>query len=525
MTPGGRRRRRVGLLRRSESGRLGPTWCVHAQPGLESCPKRCLLEHLSNLLSRPWAGKLSKKRINVVICTSSQLRPSQSSLHRQVSGAFDADGVLQGCFFVRRPAAAEGIGSREREEHLPGQPGSSASWSRSAERHLTRLWSPHKPCAKIPHMDKVLLGQRLAEARDLAGMTQESVGRAVGLERTAIVLLEKGERNLKVPELIEIAQVLGRPLSYFVEPPIPAAVSRRSAPHTAHDSTRALDVEIDQFATDVRALLSLRLVVPVARTDSARVPRTHDEAESTAAACRLRAGLDSSPIEDLGRICEIFGLYTFAAHLGESGPDGGCIEVAADTGTVGVAVINGDAAAGRRRMTLAHELGHWLFGDAYDVDASLDNERMINSFAIHFLAPRAGVSRVWNENSDWPMRDRALAVGVAFRLSWSAVTSQLRNIGLISHEDRERLGAAEPRSGDYLRLGLAFAEELAAPYLSPGFVATCLTGYTSSVLTEARVLELLRSLLRVEDLPAMDSFSLDAYRRSFEFHSKTASDA
>jgi hypothetical protein len=52
-------------------------------PGLESCPRRCLLGHLSNLLSRPWAGKLSKKRINVVICTSSQLRPSQSSLHRR----------------------------------------------------------------------------------------------------------------------------------------------------------------------------------------------------------------------------------------------------------------------------------------------------------------------------------------------------------------------------------------------------------------------------------------------------------
>lgn len=61
----------------------------------------------------------------------------------------------------------------------------------------------------------MVLGQRLSEARDLAGMTQESVARAVGLDRTAIVLLEKGERNLKVPELVEIAQVLGRPLSYF----------------------------------------------------------------------------------------------------------------------------------------------------------------------------------------------------------------------------------------------------------------------------------------------------------------------
>jgi transcriptional regulator with XRE-family HTH domain/Zn-dependent peptidase ImmA (M78 family) len=374
-------------------------------------------------------------------------------------------------------------------------------------------------------MDRELLGQRLAEARDLAGMTQESVARAVGLDRTAIVLLEKGERNLKVPELVEIARVLGRPLSYFVEPPVPAAVSRRSAPHTAHDSTRALDVEIDQFAADVRALLSLRLVVPVDRADSGHVPRTHTDAENMAATCRRQAGLDAAPIEDLGRICEVFGLYTHAAHLGESGPDGACIEVNVDAGSVGVAVVNGDAPSGRRRMTLAHELGHWVFGDAYDVDASLDNEKMISSFAIHFLAPRAGVTKIWNENPGWPLRDRALAVGVAFRLSWSAVTSQLRNVGLISREDRERLAAAEPRSGDYLRLGLAFVEELAAPYLSPGFVAACLMGYTSSVLTEARVLELLRGLLSAEDLPAMNAFSLESYRRSFANHSETGSDA
>lgn len=374
-------------------------------------------------------------------------------------------------------------------------------------------------------MDKVVLGQRLSEARDLAGMTQESVARAVGLDRTAIVLLEKGERNLKVPELVEIAQVLGRPLSYFVEPPVPAAVSRRSAPHIAHDSTRALDVEIDQLATDMRGLLGLSLVEPIVREEGARVPRSHAEAENAAASFRRQVGLDSGPIDDMGRTCESFGLYTFAAHLGESGPDGGCVEVTDDTGAVGVTVINGDSGSGRRRMTLAHELGHWLFGDAYDMQASLDNEQMINSFAIHFLAPRAGVTNVWSQHNDWSLRDRALAVGVAFRLSWSAAISQLRNIGLLSHEERERLSTTEPRSGDYLRLGLTWNDELEYPYLSPGFIAACLTGYTSYRLTEPRVLELLRGLLGADDLPAVDSSSLDAFRRSFEGHTGSGPDA
>ena len=363
-------------------------------------------------------------------------------------------------------------------------------------------------------MDKVLLGQRLAEARDLAGMTQESVAREVGLDRTAIVLLEKGDRNLKVPELVDIARVLGRPLSYFVEPPVPAAVSRRSSPQASHDSTRALDVEIDQFAADVRGLLSIDLLRGAVRDGNSRTPRTHTEAER--AAVRFRRD---------GRVCERLGLHTFAASLGESGPDGGCVEILGDSGAAGAAVINGDAGAGRRRMTLAHELGHWLFGDAYDTEATSENEKMINSFAIHFLAPRAGVTCVWSQHDGSPLRDQAMAIGVTYRLSWSATIAQLRNIDLISLEDREWLSRNEPRSGDYLRLGLSWKDELQSPYLSPGFVAASLTGYTSSRITKERVLELLRGILSVEQLPAEEPPSLEAFRGSFEGHTSAEPDA
>ncbi|WP_269461440.1 helix-turn-helix domain-containing protein [Nocardioides baekrokdamisoli] len=368
-------------------------------------------------------------------------------------------------------------------------------------------------------MDRVSIGKRLAEARDAAGMTQDSVARAVGLERTAIVLLEKGDRNLKVPELVQIAQVLGRPLSYFVETPVPAAVSRRSAPSLAHASTRVLDIEIDQFALDVRALVRLGLLSGAERDARARVPRSHRAAEDAATSFRRRLGLDSqSPVLNLGRVCETAGLYTFAAALGESGPDGACIEVADDSGTVGAAVINGDAGSGRRRMTLAHELGHWLFGDAYDHGASRDSERMISSFAVHFLAPRAGVQKVWSENSNSPIRDRALAVGVEFQLSWSATVGQLMNLALISHAQHDDLKLREPRAGDYLRLGLSWVEELEAPYLSPGFMAACLTGYTEEKLTEARVLGLLRGRLDASQLPQIEARSLEDLRQAFMGH-------
>ena len=366
-------------------------------------------------------------------------------------------------------------------------------------------------------MDKVLLGRRLAEARELAGMTQDAVARALKVDRAAISHLERGDRNLRVPELVTLAQLLGRPLSFFVEPPVQAAVNRRAAPHAEHDSTLALDVEVDQFAGDVRTLLAMGLLTSADRDPSARTPRTHLEAERAATRFRREAELGDGPVEDLGRVCEVFGLYTWAAALGRSGPDGACVEVEADGRVAAATVVNGDADSGRRRMTLAHELGHWLFGDAYDAQAGLDAEKWIDSFAIHFLAPRPSVTRVWGEHSERFVRDRALAVGVEFRLSWTAAIGQLRNLDLITHEEREQLATDEPKRGDYLRLALSWPDELAAPYLSPVYVAACLNGYTAGSLTAARTLELLHGLLTIDDLPhRLDDES--RLRRAFEGH-------
>lgn len=367
-------------------------------------------------------------------------------------------------------------------------------------------------------MDKAALGQRLSQAREEAGMTQDGLGRAVSLDRTAITRLEKGERRLNVTELVAIANVLKRPLSYFVNESVPAVVSRRGDTSQAHVSTRALDTELDQFAADVRTLLEMKLVDALGREPELGVPKDHGAAERMAEFFRVRLGLGPDPIQDLGETCERLGLFAYSAPLGVNGPDGGCVELSDAPDSLGAAVINGDASPGRRRMTLAHELGHWLSGDAYESAASVDSERMISSFAIYFLAPRAGVSRVWKDHLHWPGRDRALAVGAIFRLSWSATIGHLRNINFIGYDEYRALTEDEPRWGDYLRIGISWADELAAPYVSPIFAKACVNGYAAGRLTKFRAIELLRGTLAIEDLPRQSARSLDDLKRSFEGH-------
>lgn len=119
----------------------------------------------------------------------------------------------------------------------------------------------------------------------------------------------------------------------------------------------------------------------------------------------------------------------------------------------------------------------------------------------------------------WSVRDRALAVAVTFQLSWSAAVSQLRNLGLVDHEEHDRLSSVEPRRGDFLRRGLTWTPDLVGPTLSPGFVAACLEGYTTQKLTRARTLELLRGALAPDDLPDLKPLAVEDLRRSFEGHS------
>ena len=109
-------------------------------------------------------------------------------------------------------------------------------------------------------------------------------------------------------------------------------------------------------------------------------------------------------------------------------------------------------------------------------------------------------------------------MGAWFRLSWSAALRQLGNINLIDHDEHRVLIEDEPRSGDYLRLGLTWSDELDSPYISPGFAAACVNGYVSGRLTSARAIELLRGTLEGGDLPREAAPSLDDLRRSFAGH-------
>jgi transcriptional regulator with XRE-family HTH domain len=63
--------------------------------------------------------------------------------------------------------------------------------------------------------ERTLLAEKLRQAREYLGLSQEEVSKAVGIPRAAISLVESGQRRVDALELKKFATVYERPVSYF----------------------------------------------------------------------------------------------------------------------------------------------------------------------------------------------------------------------------------------------------------------------------------------------------------------------
>src|SRR5206468_11046139 len=63
--------------------------------------------------------------------------------------------------------------------------------------------------------DRKTLGERLREAREYLGFSQEEVATYLGVSRSALSLIETGQRKVDALELKKLASLYKRPATYF----------------------------------------------------------------------------------------------------------------------------------------------------------------------------------------------------------------------------------------------------------------------------------------------------------------------
>lgn len=103
--------------------------------------------------------------------------------------------------------------------------------------------------------ERKALGERLRQAREYLGFSQDQVATILGVPRSALSLMESGQRKVEVLEMKRLAALYKRPVGYFTgdeeEESFGADVkhlARKVAELSADDRK-----EVDQFADFLRA--------------------------------------------------------------------------------------------------------------------------------------------------------------------------------------------------------------------------------------------------------------------------------
>ncbi|MHB8894454.1 MAG: helix-turn-helix domain-containing protein [Candidatus Geothermincolia bacterium] len=99
------------------------------------------------------------------------------------------------------------------------------------------------------------IGKRIQKAREESGLSQEELATALGITQSALSNYELGKRRLYLANLEQLAKVLGRPLSYFMEEEKPAPAKTAARTDSSDEVTSEIMELVSQFSPEERAQL------------------------------------------------------------------------------------------------------------------------------------------------------------------------------------------------------------------------------------------------------------------------------
>ncbi len=360
------------------------------------------------------------------------------------------------------------------------------------------------------------LGERLAQSRKRARLTQADVAREVGVARTTIVAVEKGERRPSDEELVRLTALLRVSLHDLLRA---TAVPEEASPRfRLGGAVRHKLPEIEATVARLRRLGSfyaelerlhgiVRLPAALEAINSYRMPAVRGldarlMARDAAAMVRAVLGLADEPLHDLeARLEAEAGLRTFFL-TGMPGPLSAIFLWGDDIGAC--VAINAAHTRERQRWSLAHELGHFLrdreAGDVLDRDedfhSSDPSEVFAQTLAAELLMPAAGVGKRFAERcranggrfSSFDLLDLAHV----FEVSFTAMALRLEELKLLPSGTYDRLVESRLRPRDLARsAGWPEARASRPSPMPKRYAELALWAYDSEMVTEGRLAEYL----------------------------------
>ncbi|TCK20531.1 Zn-dependent peptidase ImmA (M78 family) [Pseudonocardia endophytica] len=344
-------------------------------------------------------------------------------------------------------------------------------------------------------------------------MSQDQLGRAIGLDRTVVNKIEGGVRKVSALELADIAAATAVRMSIFFEEPLPSLVSHRSS-QGLDVADSQIDAMLAKFADEVEFIASLGVdELGLDAADAvvrARItpPSTNAEAEALAATARELMGQSvDEPISRLSDSVTRVGLLAFSRDLGNDTADAGTILLRRG----GVTLVNSHMKVGRRRLALAHDLGHYLVADDYVIDwrvaghpdQSVPTESRLDRFARALLLPETALARRWSDSVERVgARSAAILLASDFRVDMATLATRLKDLGLTDGDTVAAVRSYRTTKTDIVDLNLnSPVDELDGTTVPRPFERAVLRLVRDERISRARALDLLQSTFDEADLP------------------------
>jgi len=298
---------------------------------------------------------------------------------------------------------------------------------------------------------EALLGERLRQARDLAGFSQGEAAQKLGITSAALSQYEGGKRRIEVLMLDRIANLYGIPVTYFF-----AAITEVQKQETTADwqtnlrmMARTLSAEgktgISQLIQQIHQLEELYQLTETPFPISVERPWHHPfpalpesrfsdyEVAEYARKVRRYFNLGVAPMLNIKRFLDAKGYQVFAIPFGQDEASlSGLFFLHPTLGAI--LVFNETQAYTRFPFTLSHEIAHCLFHwqrrtviCRIDARESDPQEDFADRFASYFLIPQEGLQELLDGMGIKTVKHPSEVVRIAryFGVSYQATVHRL----------------------------------------------------------------------------------------------------
>lgn len=283
-----------------------------------------------------------------------------------------------------------------------------------------------------------MIGERIKLARKRAGLSLRDLADRMGgaVSAQAIGKYERGEMAPSSEVLIGLSKALGVSIAYLMSP---QQVELGSVEFRTHSSTSAKDrarvetevLEWVEGYLQIESVLELNSAQWKKPKGMPRRIHSADEAEELAKELRDIWDLGIDPIPNMTELLEEKGIKVLIAELPSRVSGFTCmVQRPGSAEKIPVIVVNRSFSLERRRLTLAHELGHRVIDSASTDSRSLEN--WCNRFAGAFLVPQKHFEKeIGTRRSAIGYRE-IMVFKRLYRISAAALLVRMNQLGVIS---------------------------------------------------------------------------------------------